>query len=223
MFVRKKRNKSGSVSIQIIDKSGGKYKVIKTVGCAKDKNKIEFIYKQAVQMIPELMNQAVLHFPDSEEDRTILDFAHNSEIRIYTVGPELVLGSIFDSMGFDEIKEELFKDIVITRLVYPGSKLRTLDYLRRHKAMEKSVQSIYRFLDRLNEKHKTNVEAIAYRHTKKIVKHIAVVFYDMTTLYFEAEKEDELRKIGFSKDGKFNKPQIMPGLLGGESMSRIPS
>jgi len=43
-----------------------------------------------------------------------------------------------------------------------------------------------------------------------------VIFYDMTTLYFEAEDEDDLRKIGFSKDGKFQHPQIMLGLLVGE-------
>ena len=38
----------------------------------------------------------------------------------------------------------------------------------------------------------------------------------MTTLYFDIKEEDSLRKIGFSKDGKFQKPQIMLGLLVGE-------
>jgi len=60
------------------------------------------------------------------------------------------------------------------------------------------------------------VELITYNHTRKVLKTISVVFYDMTTLYFEAEDEDDLRKIGFSKDGKFQKPQIMLGLLVGE-------
>jgi len=60
------------------------------------------------------------------------------------------------------------------------------------------------------------VERITYNHTRKVLKTISVVFYDMTTLYFEAEDEDDLRKIGFSKDGKFQKPQIMLGLLVGE-------
>jgi transposase len=45
---------------------------------------------------------------------------------------------------------------------------------------------------------------------------ITVVFYDLTTLYFETEEEDDLRKTGFSKDGKFNQPQIMVGLLVGK-------
>jgi len=61
------------------------------------------------------------------------------------------------------------------------------------------------------------VEQIAFEFTKKTLKNIAVVFYDMTTLYFETEDEDDLRKIGFSKDGKFQNPQIMPGLLVGQN------
>ena len=44
---------------------------------------------------------------------------------------------------------------------------------------------------------------------------ISVVFYDMTTLYFEASDEDDLRKTGFSKDGKHQHPQIYLGLLVG--------
>jgi len=44
---------------------------------------------------------------------------------------------------------------------------------------------------------------------------ISVVFYDMTTLYFEASDEDDLRKTGFSKDGKHQNPQIFIGLLVG--------
>jgi len=78
------------------------------------------------------------------------------------------------------------------------------------------VQSVYDSLDRLDERYKEQVEQIAFEHSKKILKTISVVFYDMTTLYFEAEDEDDLRKIGFSKDGKFQKPQIMLGLLVGE-------
>ena len=35
----------------------------------------------------------------------------------------------------------------------------------------------------------------------------------MTTLYFDATDEDDLRKVGFSKDGNFQKPQIVLGLL----------
>lgn len=36
--------------------------------------------------------------------------------------------------------------------------------------------------------------------------------YDVTTLYFEAEKEDDLRKVGFSKERRVD-PQVVVGLL----------
>lgn len=61
---------------------------------------------------------------------------------------------------------------------------------------------------------KTRIENIAYSYTKKMVgDNISVCFYDMTTLYFEAAEEDDLRKCGFSKDGKHSCPQIFLGLL----------
>jgi len=75
---------------------------------------------------------------------------------------------------------------------------------------------VYRFLDKLNSKLKDRIEQITFKHTKKILGgNISVVFYDMTTLYFEASDEDDLRRTGFSKDGKHSNPQIFLGLLVG--------
>ena len=47
MFVRKKRSKSGSTSIQIIQKIDGGNKIIKTIGCSNDEGEIESIYHKA--------------------------------------------------------------------------------------------------------------------------------------------------------------------------------
>ncbi len=41
MFVRKKPNKSGAISIQVIEKRGGKSFLVKTVGSANDAKEIE--------------------------------------------------------------------------------------------------------------------------------------------------------------------------------------
>lgn len=55
---------------------------------------------------------------------------------------------------------------------------------------------------------------LSYQHTLTILKgEPSVVFYDVTTIYFEAEKEDDLRIAGFSKEGKHKHPQIILGLL----------
>ena len=78
------------------------------------------------------------------------------------------------------------------------------------------IDAIYRFLDKLNNTLKEQVEQIAFAHTLRVLRgNISVVFYDMTTLYFEASDEDDLRRTGFSKDGKHSNPQIFIGLLVG--------
>ena len=65
-------------------------------------------------------------------------------------------------------------------------------------------------MDRLNKQYKTQLETIVYSHTAKLLKgRLSVVFYDFTTLYFETSYEDNLRKLGFSKDGKTQNPQIL--------------
>src|SRR3989339_1019631 len=215
MFVRKKRNKSGSVSVQVIDKSNG-YRVVKTIGAACDPAEVNRLVEIGKVFIVRQSKQYSLFPLDEHDNAVILDFVRSlSNASIRTVGPELIFGRLFDEIGFDVIPEQLFRDIVVARLVYPSSKLKTVDYLYRYRGKTISSESIYRFLDRLNDKHRTLAQQIAYQHSLKILKSISVVFYDMTSLYFEAEDEDDLRKIGFSKDGKFQNPQIMIGLLVG--------
>lgn len=219
MFVRKKPNSSGSVCVQIIDKSNGTYRVAKTLGSSKDSDEIERLVLKAKQIIANFNNdnQQRLISVKSKEELAVDNFVVGlSNSQIHTIGPELIFGKLFDQIGFNIVPDELFRHVVITRLAYPTSKLKTVDYLYRYKGIKVSVKSVYKFLDKLHSKYKDQVELIAYKHTKKTLKNISVVFYDMTTLYFEAEDEDDLRKIGFSKDGKFQKPQIMLGLLVGK-------
>lgn len=213
MFVRQKLNKSGVVSIQIIDKSSGVYKLYRTVGSSSDKTVISRLVSQAKLEIVAISKQTSLAFHQSQEDDYINTFIDNID-SFYLVGPELLLGRIFDEIGFNAIQDILFRHLVITRLVYPVSKLKTVDYLFKYKGIETSVYSIYRYLDKLHSTQIELVQKISLTHTLQLFDNkIAVVFYDVTTLYFEASDEDDLRKMGFSKDGKHQQPQIVLGLL----------
>src|SRR5690606_38609473 len=128
-------------------------------------------------------------------------------------GIDLVLGKIFDEIGFNRIEDELFKDLVLYRLVYPKSKLKTTEYLYRYAQKDYSEDEIYRYMDKLYNSQKELIQQISYAHTLTILEGgINVVFYDVTTLYFEIDNEDELRKPGFSKEGKHQNPQIVLGL-----------
>jgi transposase len=214
MFVRKKVNKSGSVSVQIVDKTDG-YKIVKTVGVSESQAEIKHLVGQAEQIIRTNAGQQKELFKSNDEIVIESFLKGLSNGQVHTAGPELIFGVLFDKIGFGAIKDELFRHLVVTRLVYPTSKLKTVDYLYRYQGIVVDVDVIYRFLDKLHSRHKERVEQIAFKYTKQTIKDIAVVFYDMTTLYFESEDEDDLRKIGFSKDGKFRNPQIMLGLLVG--------
>lgn len=218
MFVRKLRNRSGSISVQIISKDSRRYRVVETVGTAKEPEEIEKLVVEAKNIINYPVNQLQLFSTLSKTDLVIKNFvAGLSNSQIHTIGPELIFGTLFNRLGFNIIKEELFRHITIARLAYPTSKLKTVDYLYRYRGIVIEIDTVYRFLDNLRNKYKETVERVAYEYTKRTLKNISVVFYDMTTLYFETEDEDDLRKIGFSKDGKFQKPQIMLGLLVGQN------
>ena len=213
MFIRQKKNKSGSVSIQIISKHDGKYKLRQTIGSATSAEGIEILMQQASYELSKIQSQPSL-FP-SPVDANIEGFLKTlSNSHIQVIGPELVFGRIYDAIGFNAIGQELFRHLVIARLAFPLSKLKTIDYLYRFQGVQININSIYRFLDKLNKELKDQVQQIAYQHTLKLLDNkITIVFYDMTTLYFEASDEDDLRKTGFSKDGKHQNPQIYLGLL----------
>lgn len=183
------------------------------MGSARSEKQIQILEWQARQEIERLTGVQEL-FIDPREVylESFLSTLSNSDIRV--VGPELIFGKIYDRIGFNQIPEPLFRHLVISRLVHPGSKLKTIDYLKRYEGKLYEIDTIYRFLDKLHSKYKEQVESLAFEFTKKVCGgRIGMIFYDMTTLYFESGDEDDLRKTGFSKDGKHQHPQIYLGLL----------
>jgi transposase len=130
------------------------------------------------------------------------------------VGVRLVLGGIFEQIGFHAIEDDLFRYLVLYRIIYPKSKLKTTEYLYRFEQKNYSEDDVYRYMDKLNREQKERVQKISFNHTESILPGgIRAIFYDVTTVYFEIDNEDELRKTGFSKEGKHQHPQIVLGLL----------
>jgi transposase len=211
MFIRQKKNKSGVISIQVIDKSSGRYKVLKTIGSSSDNLKITELITEAEIWIKK--HCGLLEIDFSQRD-VLLDQLLGSIQQIKIVGIDLLLGKLFTDIGFGIIKDELFKKLVLSRLCYPVSKLKIVEYLRRYESFETNETAIYRYLDKLNTSQKRTVQNISYEDTLMVLNNtLQLVFYDVTTLYFEVEQEDDLRKTGFSKDGKHQQPQIVLGLL----------
>ncbi len=225
MFLRKKVNASGSVSVQVVAKTRSrKQEVIKSIGVGRTASEVEELTRRGLAAMDELRGPFLPGlFDDSSGIRSFIETIGNEQVQV--IGPELVYGHLFDQIGYGALEAPLFRHLVICRLFSPGSKLKTIDYLERYLHVHYTPSRIYRFLDELccrpasgagkaKAGLKEQVEQISYRHTLGVVGGaVCVCFYDMTTLYFEAAEEDELRRYGFSKDGKNTCPQIFLGLL----------
>ncbi|MBD3842891.1 MAG: IS1634 family transposase [Campylobacterales bacterium] len=219
LHIRQKKNSSGTISIQIIDRVDRKYKVIETIACVKNELDLQIYLDVANKRLEELIQQMypTLFDENKNEELTFIELGNNDLIPI---GDELIYGKLFERLGcsvvdLDYKRLQMFKNLVVSRLLYPGSKLYLIDYLEYFKKESIDKNAIYRFLDTLYEENlKLQIEKCVFDHTyAKMNQTIAFTFYDVTTLYFESESEDDLRRIGFSKEGKLARPQIQLGLF----------
>jgi transposase len=216
MYVRKKNNPSGVVSVQVIDKSSGKYRVIKTIGSSSDIPTVEMLYRQGKQWISNYIGEQDIFetYERIREEKQVTEYLLNNVENILLNGTQLILNEVFKLTGFDSIKDTILKQLVIGRLSQPMSKSATVEYLKSHFNQDVELHKIYRYLDKLYNTQKEKIQQISIEHTLKILGgKIGLMFYDVTTLYFESDSGDDMREAGFSKDGKHSQPQVVLGLL----------
>lgn len=216
MFVRKKKNRSGTTSIVVVNKTFGKYKEIKTIGVGKDDYQIKNLINQAHKWIEtqcgvkDIFQQGA---KEKEEKQVAEYFLSNIE-NILINGTQLILDKVYRLTGFNKIDDDILRHLVIARLSQPMSKSATVDYLKSYFDEDVQLYKIYRYLDKLYDTQQKQIQQISVEHTQKILGgKIGLMFYDVTTLYFETDYGDELRENGFSKDGKHSQPQVVLGLL----------
>jgi transposase len=221
MFVKKKRNRSGTTSVVVVEKCKGIYKVHATIGISSDESTIKHLVEQGKQwisdykrkLLPELDLFGAEKKAQADEQAQVLQLLNNIE-NILINGTELILDKVFNKVGFNQIEDEIFRKLVQSRLSCPSSKSATVEYLKNYFDEDVNLTKIYRYLDKLNHSQQDKIQAISVIHTQQLLGgQIGVLFYDVTTLYFETDKEDELRKTGFSKEGRHSNPQIILGLL----------
>lgn len=141
IFLRKLKNRSGRISVQIISKERGKNKIIKTIGSSSYEQEIEKLMFLGKQEIERLSAQGKLFV--SENDVVVEQlFEALGNANIKTVGPEIIFGKIYDGIGFNEVNEDLFRHLVIARLAFPLSKLK-----RQASAKMESTRTLRSFLD----------------------------------------------------------------------------
>ncbi len=201
MFVRRIKSRK-SICFQIGEKRYGRFRLLKHIGCASTNDKIEALQVKSKQELEDLIfkNQPTL-FPEIKK-------SFKAKLLNWRItGYHLVFGKVYDLVGFPN---NMLRDLVVARIVYPKSKDATVRFLRNYLGIMLFKDKIYRFLDTLD---KDKLTKIAYEFVSLKNNGISLIFYDVTTLHFETEKEDEFRKKGFSKDHRGDMPQILIGLF----------
>ena len=220
MYIRIKKNKSGSSSVFIVDKSRGEYRVVKNFGVGRTEEEIELLEQRARKYLLEATGLSQSLFEKKPD--VLVSYLSHEQLRL--IGPELIYGRLYDKVGFGRLQNEMFRHLVISHLLSPNSKVKAIDYLQRFIGKNHGVLSIYRFLDNLYfNQTKKNVVAgkeirretgkIAFIHTRKVIDEpMKPLFCHLMPLRFEVIEAKTLHAT-FSKNSKHKIPQLYLCLL----------
>ncbi len=218
MRIRRVKTASGKIAVQIVERVGllRRTRIIKHVGSGDSKIEIENLLSLAQKYLDSEEKTSPL-FPELFESPKY-DLVSRQHIKAKG-GKHIFAYEFLDEYyklnGFDELDNKLLKDLVIMRIIEPCSKLRSISLLSKYFGILYPKNSLYLKLPLINGL-KTSAEKIAVNYARKNLSFdFTLVFFDVTTLYFETFKEDKdnFRKLGFSKDGKSQQPQILVSLV----------
>ena len=211
LYIRTTKTASGSTAVQIVRYENRKKVIVLHIGSARTKQELRELTQTAAEWIEKTSKQKPL-FPQTEPSSLIaLDKCQYLGFRYALIYESLQ--KLFTIFKFHLLQSPLLTDLVAARVVQPGSKLQSLEFLEEFMGIKHQPREISRQLPKfadLQDQVEAKVLAIA---KKEFNFDFSFVFYDVTTLYFESFEADELRKPGFSKDNKSQQPQIVIGLL----------
>ena len=232
-WVRRVRTASGATAVQIAESVAGRRRIVRHVGSARDEAELGLLIEQANRLLADdrqgvldlgitpAVPKAVLLPPSTQAglfpstatplpSRPMVPRARvlkSSSALLYDA-----LAGVYSSLGFGVVDDEVFRDLVIARVVEPTSLLDVDRVLAEMGRVSASLSTRKRTLRRAREGTYRDQIATACFHQALTSGDVSLVLYDVTTLYFEADKEDELRKVGYSKERRVD-PQIVVGLL----------
>ena len=152
----------------------------------------------------------------------IADARELEEVKRLCVGFHEVLGALYEGMGLADVftqrqtmARRLFKQAVLLRLAAPGdSKLAHSRLLSKDVGVDVPVDKFYRMMDALTDGRIEGLQQVVAREVTGLLNgKVDVLFFDVTTLAFASEVEDDLRRKGYSKDGKPHRVQVVLALV----------
>jgi len=209
--IRVVKTASGAQAVQVVYYRDRKRNVFKHVGSAKTKEGLESLKLAAQDLIDHYIPPLPLTEPVKSDNVLVLN--KTEFLGVYYSFLYEVLSALHSQIGFGKIKERLLLDLVIMRIMEPASKLRSIELLQDYFGIGHQRQNYYRSACKwMGLKPVIEASSVDFA-TRHYGFNFDLLFYDVTTLYFETFDEDELRKTGFSKDNKSQQPQILVALM----------
>ena len=207
--MRRVKTASGATAVQIVHKRGRIVLGIDHVGSARDQAQLVLLLEAADARLHA--RQQLLPF----DDGTAGGGRPAGKPMVEETASLIVwqtLEAVYASLGFDQLGDNAFKALVLARIIEPTSKADTVRVLAELGVPGPTRVTFMRCLKRVIERDYRGVIAAACYAQAARHGGLALVLYDLTTLHFETDVEDRLRKVGMSKERRVD-PQVTVGLL----------
>ena len=239
MFVRVKKRANGKRAVQVVEtiRRGNKVnqKVVRHIGQGDTDEEVEILKKLGKLMItyikekrqPSLPLFAPTTVETLVEENNLpssleVDLKNIREEQRIITGIKEIFGALFDNLTFGSLItggrkpkqwNAILKECVLARIANPQSKRRTASLLEEDYGVKLPLEKIYRMMDHLSKEEESIKQRIAHETCGLLGNKVDVLFFDVTTLYFESFSPDSIRDFGFSKDGKFKETQVVLALI----------
>lgn len=209
--IREVRTGSGKTAVQVYYLLNRKRVIVKHLGSALSDEELDHLKRQAQQFIDDHSSQTSL-FPSLKSGA--YSYLEQYEcVGFYYHFFYHTIQCLIAQIGFAELTSNLFKDLVTIRILEPASKLRSIELIETYFGIQHRRQSYYKEAKKWISLKNQVLEKVNSFAEREYGFDYSLLFYDVTTLYFETFEADELRKPGFSKDSKSQQPQILVGLM----------
>ena len=210
MKIRVIKTASKAKAVQVVRYQNNKRIILQHIGSAHSEEALKELLLNAENWVKNSSEQ--LSIFEDENPNKLLHLNHCEFIGVrYNFFYEQI-NAIQDKIGLDNLPG-LLRDLVTIRIFEPASKLRSLELMAQYFGIKHSRKTYYKIAPECIQLKETVESKILNFAREHYDFNFDILFYDVTTLYFETFEEDELRKNGFSKDNKSQQPQILIALM----------
>ena len=210
--IRVVRTSSGASAVQVIRYENRKRIVFKHIGSAHTPDDLHALKTIAKSVIAEASKQIALFEADKNSVKFI-SLEQSEFLGVHYLFLYEALSSVCKQISLDRVGGKLLLDLVIIRIAEPASKSRSIELLKDYFGICHRRQKFYKAINEWVDLKSTFEGIITAFAQKEYGFDYSLIFYDVTTLYFETFKSDELRDTGFSKDNKPKQPQVVVALM----------